>query len=238
MDGKSGEHTVIKDPREHRSDIPGLTARRLSIYLRCLQVLESAGVEMISSREIADQFHLNSAQFRKDLAYFGEFGVRGLGYRVIDLKHHLVEILGLNREIRLVILGAGNLGMALAGYAGFNEHGFQVVSLFDTDPGKIGDASPGGARVRDLGDLHSFVQAHPVDIAVLAVPAAAGQEVLDRVASAGIQAVLNFVPARLKVPQGVRLQSVDLKVQVESLVFHLAQQERRDPFLVDSPSMR
>lgn len=209
----------ISRPRVH--DISALTTRRLAVYLRCLGVLEAAGVESVSSKEMAAQFHFNSAQFRKDLAYFGEFGVRGVGYRVSDLKTHLVEILGLDREIRLAIVGAGNLGMALAGYGGFNQESFRVVGLFDSDRDKIGTASQQGIVVQDVGDLGEVARRAGIDIAVLAVPALAGQQVLDQVAAAGIQGVLNFVPVRLKVPPSIKLKTVDLKVQVESLVYHL-----------------
>jgi redox-sensing transcriptional repressor len=225
-----------KDPNSRRSDISELTTRRLSVYLRCVQILEAAGVETVSSKELAEQFHLNSAQFRKDLAYFGEFGVRGIGYRVAALRRHLVEILGLDRKIRLVIMGAGNLGMALADYAGFNAGGFEVVALFDSDSHKIGQASRGGVQIRDVRDLVPFMNSSPVDIAVLAVPARVAQAVLDQVSEAGIHAVLNFVPARLKVPPGVRVNTVDLKVQVETLVFHLARQEREDTLPAEPPT--
>lgn len=210
-----------KSPRTDRAEIPELTTRRLSVYLRCLQLLETTGVETVSSRQMAEQFQLNSAQFRKDLAYFGEFGVRGLGYRVVDLKTHLVRILGLNRTIRMAIIGAGNLGTALAGYAGFNTDNFEVAAVFDADPKKVDQEIRPGLVVRDVSILAAFVESHPVEIAVLAVPAKVAQEVLGLVADAGIPAVLNFVPARLRVPDGVRMKTVDLKVQVESLVFHL-----------------
>jgi redox-sensing transcriptional repressor len=219
---------LVKEPQSRTGGISELTTRRLSIYLRCLQILEAAGVETVSSKELAEQFHLNSAQFRKDLAYFGEFGVRGIGYRVPDLRRQLVEILGLDRKTRMAIIGAGNLGMALADYPGFNSEGFKVVALFDSDSRKIGKTSRGGVQIRDVRDLVSFINDNKVDIAVLAVPARVAQAVLDQVAEAGIQAVLNFVPARLKVPPHVRLNTVDLKVQVEALVFHLARQEREE----------
>jgi redox-sensing transcriptional repressor len=217
-----------KGPQTRNGEISELTTRRLSIYLRCLQMLEATGVETISSKDLAEQFHLNSAQFRKDLAYFGEFGVRGIGYRVADLRRQLVEILGLDRKIRMAIIGAGNLGMALADYAGFNSENFQVVALFDSDSRKVGQTSRGGVEIRDVRDLVAFINGNTVDIAVLAVPARVAQAVLDQVTGAGIQAVLNFVPARLTVPPHVRLNTVDLKVQVETLVFHLARQERQD----------
>ncbi|MFQ5719212.1 MAG: redox-sensing transcriptional repressor Rex [Acidobacteriota bacterium] len=212
---------MSKAARSRGSDISELTTRRLAVYLRCLGVLEAAGVETVSSKEIAEQFHLNSAQFRKDLACFGEFGVRGVGYRVPTLKKHLVEILGLDRQVRLAIIGAGNLGQALAGYDGFNREGFRIVGLFDDSPAKIGTVLRGGVEVYDVARLSEVVARVGVDIALLAVPVDAGQEVLDQAVAAGIQAILNFVPVRLKVPPSIKLKTVDLKVQVEALAYHL-----------------
>ena len=212
--------TAGRRGRPH-GEISELTTRRLAVYLRCLGMLEAAGVDTVSSKELAEQFHLNSAQFRKDLAYFGEFGVRGKGYDVKQLKEQLVEILGLDREVRLAIFGAGNLGRALAGYDGFNRGNFRVVGVFDADPDKIGATLRDGLEIEDIADLDQVLQARGMDIAVLAVPPAAGQEVLDRIAASGIQAVLSFVPRQMRVPDGVNLKTVDLKVQVEALVYQL-----------------
>jgi redox-sensing transcriptional repressor len=118
-----------------------LTTGRLSVYLRCLNLLEADGVETIASQALAERFRLNAAQIRKDLAYFGEFGVRGVGYYVLDLKLHLRQILGLDRKLRVAVLGAGNLGMALADYPGFRREGFEIVAMFDSADAKIGDES-------------------------------------------------------------------------------------------------
>src|SRR5258705_6994556 len=123
---------------EPREPISELTTGRLSVYLRCLTYLESIDQQTVSSHELAAKFHLNSAQIRKDLACFGEFGVRGVGYVVIDLRQNLTRILGLTRTRRVVILGAGNLGMALADYGGFNREGFSIAALLDNDPRKVG----------------------------------------------------------------------------------------------------
>ena len=128
-----------------------LTTNRLSVYLRCLNALEEAGVRAISSQALAEQFHLNAAQIRKDLAYFGEFGVRGVGYYVRDLKRHLRQILGLDRNLRVAIIGAGNLGLALADYPGFRQEGFEIVALFDTLSAKVGQQSR-GRRADSRGD--------------------------------------------------------------------------------------
>lgn len=199
-----------------------LTTNRLSVYLRCLNQLETAGVETISSQALAEQFHLNAAQIRKDLAYFGEFGVRGVGYFVKDLKRHLRQILGLDRKLRVAVMGAGNLGLALADYPGFRREGFEIVALFDVADSKIGDESKSGVPIYDIRDLKRVVKRDHVDIAVIAVPAESAQPVLDQVVEAGIRAVLNFSPGAFKVPPGVRLRSVDLTVSLESLSFYLA----------------
>ena len=130
-------------PRSASEQVSELTAGRLSVYLRCLNALDAAGVKTISSKALAEQFHLNAAQIRKDLAYFGEFGVRGVGYYVKELKRDLRVILGLDRTVRVAILGAGNLGLALADYPGFRQEGFAIVALFDTERTKIGRRSRG-----------------------------------------------------------------------------------------------
>lgn len=205
--------------------ISDLTAQRLSVYLRCLEDLQAEGIRTVSSQTLAEKFGLNSAQIRKDLAYFGEFGVRGVGYVVADLKEHVVKILGLTRERTVVIVGAGNLGMALADYGGFNAGGFQIVALFDNDKGKVGGRSRGGVPVLDIGALPRIARRDRVSIAILAVPAAAAQRVFDLVRRAGIRAVLNFAPAQLKARAGVTVKAVDLKIQLENLVFHLSRAE-------------
>src|ERR671920_383506 len=137
---------LVKGPNKRRQtpeQVSELTTNRLSVYLRCLNDLDAAGVETISSQALAEQFHLNAAQIRKDLAYFGEFGVRGVGYYVKDLKRHLRQILGLDRKLRVAVMGAGNLGLALADYPGFRQEGFEIVALFDVSDSKIGDESKG-----------------------------------------------------------------------------------------------
>ena len=205
-----------------KAQVSELTTNRLSVYLRCLNALEDAGVKTISSQSLAEQFHLNAAQIRKDLAYFGEFGVRGVGYYVRDLKRHLRQILGLDRKLRVAIIGAGNLGLALADYPGFTQEGFEIAALFDTQASKIGEQSRGGVTILDMRDLKKIAKRDGISIAVLAVPAAAAAQVVDLVVAAGIKAVLNFSPGTLQVPPGVKLKSVDLTVSLESLSFFLA----------------
>jgi redox-sensing transcriptional repressor len=208
--------------RETAEGIPELTTNRLSVYLRHLNALEAAGVRTISSRAFAEQFHLNAAQIRKDLAYFGEFGVRGVGYYVTVLRDHLRHILGLDRGVKVVIVGAGNLGLALADYPGFAADGFHIAALFDTVREKVGRHSRGGIPIYDVRDLKRVVQRERIGIAVIAVPAAAAPHVVQLVVAAGVRAILNFSPGALKVPPGVKLKSMDLTVSMESLSYFLA----------------
>ena len=209
--------------RHTQEQVSELTTNRLSIYLRCLNALDSAGVETISSQALAERFHLNAAQIRKDLAYFGEFGVRGVGYYVKELRRHLRQILGLDRRLRVAIVGAGNLGLALADYPGFRQEGFEIAALFDAAQEKVGHESRGGVTIHDIRELRRIVRRERLDIAVIAVPAPQAQPVVDQVVAAGIKAILNFSPGALHVPDGVKLKSVDLTVSLESLSFYLAQ---------------
>jgi redox-sensing transcriptional repressor len=212
-------------PRGASEPVSELAAGRLSVYLRCLNELDAAGVKTISSKTLAEQFHLNAAQIRKDLAYFGEFGVRGVGYYVKELRRHLRAILGLDRTVRVAILGAGNLGMALADYAGFREEGFAIVALFDTERAKIGRRSRAGVRIFSMAEFRQVVKRDAIDIAVVAVPASSAQAVVNTAVQAGIRAILNFSPGTIKVPPGVKLKNVDLTVSMESLSFFLARGE-------------
>jgi len=211
--------------REPLEPVSELTTNRLSVYLRCLNTLDAEGVKTISSQALAEQFHLNAAQIRKDLANFGEFGVRGVGYYVKELRSHLRQILGVDRRIRVAIMGAGNLGLALADYPGFRDEGFEIAALFDTQREKIGQRSRGGVPILDVRTLRRTVRRERIAIAVIAVPAASAAAVLKEVVDAGIKAVLNFSPGALKVPPDVKVKSVDLTVSLESLSFFLAQSD-------------
>jgi redox-sensing transcriptional repressor len=203
--------------------ISELTTNRLSVYLRCLTALDAEGVRTVSSQALAERFHLNAAQIRKDLAYFGEFGVRGVGYYVEELRRHLREILGLDRRIGVAVVGAGNLGLALADYQGFRDEGFAIAALFDTARDKVGQRSRGGVPIHDVRELRRHVRRERIRIAMIAVPAGSAQAVLDVVVSAGVKAVLNFSTGTLEAPAHVKLKSVDLTVSLESLSFFLAQ---------------
>lgn len=199
-----------------------LTTNRLSVYLRCLNELAVSGTETISSQALADQFNLNSAQIRKDLAYFGEFGVRGVGYYVEDLRRHLMNILGLTEKRKVVIVGLGNLGLALANYQGFNQDSFEVVGLFDDDPAKIGVKTRIGVTIQSTKHLSEAIRRDKVEIVILAVPAIAAERVLEEVTEAGVRAVLNFAPVHLNPRPGVKVKTVDLTISLESLSYFLA----------------
>jgi redox-sensing transcriptional repressor len=220
--GNKGAAPAVRAAAEAISE---LTTNRLSVYLRCLNTLDAAGVRTVSSRALAEQFHLNAAQIRKDLAYFGEFGVRGVGYYVKELRRHLRQILGIEKAVRVAIMGAGNLGLALADYPGFRDEGFEIAALFDASRDKIDKSSRSGVPIYDIRELRTVARRAQITIAVVAVPADAAQAVVSAVVAAGIKAVLNFSPGALQVPPDVKLKSVDLTVSLESLSFFLAQGE-------------
>src|SRR5688500_1504928 len=204
--------------------ISELTTSRLSVYLRCLNTLHEAGIKTISSQALAAQFNLNSAQIRKDLGYFGEFGVRGVGYYVDDLRDHITKILGLDTPHRVGIVGAGRLGTALANYNGFGRSNFAVAALFDNDRQKIGRRI-GDSRIAvyDVDDMAKVIGENSIDVMVIAVPAKAAQRVLNQITSVGIKAVLNFAPVSLTARRGVKVKTVDLTTSLESLSYFLSQ---------------
>ncbi len=201
--------------------ISELTTNRLSIYLRCLQELSANGVKNASSESLANTFHLNSAQIRKDLAYFGEFGVRGVGYNVETLRQQLVNILGLDKQHCVGIVGAGRLGTALSNYYGFSQTNFTVAALFDDNKDIIGKKI-GDVEVFDTKNFAEIAKQHKIELAVIAVPAEFAQKILEIVTEAGIKAVMNFAPTPLKVKEGVKLKNVDLTISLESLSYFLA----------------
>ncbi|HSC21835.1 MAG TPA: redox-sensing transcriptional repressor Rex [Solirubrobacterales bacterium] len=201
-------------------EVSPLTLNRLSFYLRCLRHLQEQDIRRISSQELARRYHLSATQIRKDLAQFGEFGIRGVGYEVDVLADHLNSLLGLDRRHAMVIVGMGNLGSALAQYLGFNYGSFRVVAGVDNDPRKIG-RKVANLTVRPSADLKEVVRESGAEIGVLAVPAEAAQENYDALADAGIKGVLNFAPVRVKRRPGVPLKNVDLRINLEELAFFL-----------------
>ena len=197
------------------------TVRRLSLYLRFLEEFEARGLKTISSDELAARGGTTSAQVRKDLSFFGSFGKRGLGYSVPELTARLRQILGLQREWRVIIIGAGKIGAALAQYQGFRQRGFRVAAVFDSDPAKIGKTLDGFV-IRSVAELERVMaQEHP-DIAVITVPAEGAQQVADRVIDAGIRAIMNFAPLQLHVPETVALKTVNMALELEGLSFALS----------------
>jgi redox-sensing transcriptional repressor len=198
------------------------TVRRLSTYLRLLEEFAAQGVETVSSDALASRGGTTSAQVRKDLSFFGSFGKRGLGYAVPELVGRLRDILGLERSYRVVVVGAGKIGTALAQYRGFGERGFHVAAIYDADPRKVG-ASHDGLTVRDVGTLERDLAADPVDIAIVCTPAAAAQPVADTLVRAGVRAILNFAPVQLDVPAEVTVKDVNMALELETLSYALRQ---------------
>jgi redox-sensing transcriptional repressor len=212
-----------KKVKENRA--PEHTVSRLSFYLRCLRQLEDEGVEKISSEEIARRFGFNAAQIRKDLAYFGDFGVRGVGYDVSLLRDQLMDILGLNREWKVALFGLGNLGKALVSYRGFNKSGFRVIAAFDVRAAQFPDGQFQGIPILPIDQCARVLSENQVQVAIITVPATAAQEVADTAVQAGVNAILNFAPVALKLPDAVKVRNVDLTVNLENLSFHLHSEE-------------
>ncbi len=194
--------------------------RRLSLYLRLLQEADAAGAETISSGELAERGGTTSAQVRKDLSLFGSFGKRGLGYSVQELLSRIRSILGLQSTWRVALVGAGKLGSALFSYRDFEARGFHIRAVFDSDPRMVG-TKWGGLNIRADEEIDSIVRAEAIDMAIVAVPADAAQHVVDRLVKAGVRGILNFAPARLKVPRAVALKNVDVTLELEGLSFAL-----------------
>ena len=194
------------------------------VQARALARARNSGIMRVSSQELAALAGVTPEQVRKDLSYFGSFGRRGVGYEVGALSDQLRRILGLERNRRIAIVGVGNLGTALAGYAGFEARGFTVAGLYDNNPARVGHRVQ-GLRVKHIDDLAGDHRAEPIDIAVLAVPEGSAQAAADKVVAAGIPALLNFAPVSLKAPPGVVVRDVDMTAGLEYLSFWLAQAE-------------
>lgn len=207
-------------PRSEARQVSPLTVNRLSVYLRSLRALEARGVRRVSSAQLASQFNLSASLIRKDLALFGEFGVRGVGYDVGALAAKLAHLLGLDRQHRIVIFGMGSLGTALARFPAFNSGSFRVVAGFDLDPSKVGRRI-GTVQVHDPARLAAVVRRTEATLGILAVPAGAAADAYLALSGAGIRAVLNFAPASLVPVAGCRLKNVDLRIPLEELSFFL-----------------
>ncbi|MFI5359043.1 MAG: redox-sensing transcriptional repressor Rex [Halanaerobiales bacterium] len=205
-----------------RSDyIPKATIERLPLYYRCLEKISAYEEdEVVSSRELGERLGIPPTQVRKDLSYYGEFGRRGVGYHVEDLKKSLAKILGINKTWPAVLVGAGNLGRALVNYEGFQKMGLQITDVIDSDLDKIGN-KVGDITVRSSKDLEEIVKTRQIKIGIIAVPASAAQDVTDLLIAAGIKSIWNFAPTRLVVPEGIIVRNEDLSVGITSLIYHL-----------------
>lgn len=199
---------------------------RLPVYLQILTEQGEQGVTSISSEGLAELAAVNAAKVRKDLSYLGSYGTRGVGYEVEYLVYQIRRELGLDHDWPVVIVGAGNLGQALAGYGGFNERGFPIGGIVDIDPGKV-DSVVAGARVRPLEELAKIVAGKNISIGVIATPPAAAQDAADRLVEAGVTSILNFAPVVLSVPATISVRKVDLAVELQILSYH--EQRRSAP---------
>ena len=205
--------------------IPYVAINRLSIYYRCLEriseVKNLGDFEVISSSEMAEITGINSAQIRKDLAYFGEFGKRGVGYSLKNLSKELKNILGLDKKWPIIIVGAGNLGQALINYKGLEKRGFVIEGIFDNSTIKIGKRLR-QIIIQDVKEIENFIKKKNIKIAVLTVPATSAQEVADRMVRGGIKAILNFAPIRIILSPEVKIHNVDLSIEFEGLTYYLS----------------
>lgn len=199
--------------------LPEATIARLPVYLRALYALAERGVSTVASDELAAAAGVNSAKLRKDLSHLGSYGIRGVGYDVDYLVYQVSRALGLTQKWPVVIVGAGNLGRALANYGGFMNRGFRISAILDSDRGVVG-AKIGDVAVRHVSDLEHVITSNGVAIGVIAVPAAAAQAVCDRLVAAGVTSILNFAPLVLNVPEGVDVRKVDLSIELQILAFH------------------
>jgi len=203
-----------------RNDIPKKTVYRLSVYLRCLQRLRANKIKTVSSEALAKAARVKSTQLRKDLTYFGQFGTRGLGYDVEQLSQMIADLLGTTSLQPVVLVGVGNLGLALLSYRGFEQEGFEIVAAFDLDTGRKRDK---GAKVpiHGMDKLQEVMQLHGVKMAILTVPAAAAQEVANSLVAIGITGILNFAPLVLHVPDDVMVNNVNLAIELENLSYFI-----------------
>ncbi|MFI6293769.1 redox-sensing transcriptional repressor Rex [Nonomuraea sp. NPDC050790] len=210
----------MKSPSQPRDrGIPEATVARLPLYLRALNGMAERGTATVSSEDLAAAAGVNSAKLRKDLSHLGSYGTRGVGYDVEYLVYQISRELGLTQDWAVAIVGVGNLGRALANYGGFVSRGFRIAALLDADPEIVGD-DIAGLNVEHIDELEAVIGRRGVSIVVLATPAAAAQEVCDRVVSAGVTSILNFAPVVLSVPDSVDVRKVDLSIELQILAFH------------------
>lgn len=205
-------------------EIPEVVINRLPVYARALTDLAMRGEMVVSSQALGELLDVTPAQIRKDLSYFGRFGKQGRGYNVEGLLGRLREILGIDRQWQVCLVGVGRLGQAIAEYGGFGPQGFQIVGAFDADPAVAGTVV-GGVAVRQIGDLDLFLRDHRVDIGIVAVPAGGAQAVVDRLVEAGIRAILNYAPISPHVPREVVIRNIDPVLAMQSMTFYIKRAE-------------
>lgn len=201
-------------------EIPSVVIDRLPLYARALANLDSRSREVVSSQELGTLLNVTPAQIRKDLSYFGRFGKQGRGYNVRKLLDELRRILGLNRQWRIAIVGAGRLGRAIAGYEGFAPQGFRIVEAFDSDPATIGTAID-ALVIKDTEDLERVLRESPVDIGIVAVPGDAAQKVIDALVRCNVRAILNYAPIAAHVPLGVQIKRIDPVLALQGMTYYL-----------------
>lgn len=200
--------------------IPDIVVGRLPIYLRALNFLAAEGREITSSQELGDRLGISSAQIRKDLSHFGEFGKQGTGYEIQFLREQLLRILQVDRLWEVVLIGAGDLGHALVHYGGFEGRGFRIIAVFDNNPSKIGEKL-GNLTIQDVSQLGDVVRAHKIQLAIIATPASAAQPVVEALVGAGIRAILNYAPITVTVPSGIKVQYIDPVSHLQRMTFYL-----------------
>ena len=201
-------------------EVPDIVIGRLPIYLRALNLLFEAGQEFTSSQELGQKLGIGSAQIRKDLSHFGEFGKQGTGYEINYLREQISKILHVDREWAVVLVGFGDLGQAIAHYGGFASKGFHIEAIFDNDPAKIGEKT-NGKEVQDIKNLAKFIAKLKIKMAIIAVPASAAQTVSDILIEVGIRAILNYAPITLTVPENVQVQYIDPVVHLQRMTYYL-----------------
>jgi redox-sensing transcriptional repressor len=208
-------------------DIPEVVVERLPVYARALQQLADQGREVVSSQDLGDQLGVTPAQIRKDLSYFGRFGKQGRGYNIHRLVEELHQILGLERQWTMALVGVGHLGKAILHYGGFAPQGFHITAAFDNDVATIGQEI-GGLVVQNVSELPRALAKRLVDIGIVAVPAEQAQEMIDLLVSSGVKAVLNYAPIAAHVPAGVHVRHIDPVLSLESMTFYVKNNHRED----------
>jgi len=203
-----------------RLTIPEVVVARLPLYTQKLNQLMREGRESVSSQEMADHLGITSAQFRKDISFFGGFGKQGTGYNVIKLLESLRSVMNLDRIWEVALVGAGRLGQALMSYHAFSSTGFEIVMAFDNDPEIIGK-SIAGIKVMDVNEMQKQICHREIPIAILTVPAASAQEIADQMIACGVKAIMNYAPTTLKVPKGIRLANIDPVLSLQTITFYL-----------------